>query len=407
MSEFKGKQLVSVFDLNKCLQCHTCTIADKMLWTNRSGREYMYWNNVESMPGYGYPKGWGSGINQTETGNGDLLGGGFKDVVLEEGRTDGKVKSRGTVIRDGVMPTLEDNYGVPWEYKYEDVFEPSDAGPSHENPKAKRTIAPHWQGKLIKPTWGPNWEEDQGAGQWPNHWAFALPRICNHCTHPACLAACTRKAIYKRQEDGIVLVDQERCRGYRHCVKACPYKKVYFNSLTGKAEKCILCYPRVEKGVPPACFWQCPGRIRFIGWKDDKNSAVYKLIYDWKVALPLHPEFGTEPNVFYVPPVGSFKFGPNGELTDERRIPIAYLGRLFGGEENVKRVQGIILEEREKMRKDVKSELCMTLIGHDSEDRFQLNYKGKPFMRPEEVQPVKTEFVTPSNDTDPAFRGGV
>ena len=73
----------------------------------------------------------------------------------------------------------------------------------------------------------------------------------------------------------------------------------------------------------------------------------------------------------------------------------------------MKRVQGIILEEREKMRKGVKSELCMTLIGHDSEDRFQLNYKGKPFMRPEEVQPVKTEFVTPSNDTDAAYRGGV
>ena len=200
-----------------------------------------------------------------------------------------------------------------------------------------------------------------------------------------------------------MLIDQSRCRGYRHCVAACPYKKPFFNAAIGRSEKCLLCYPRVEKGVPPACFWQCPGRMRFIGWKDDKQSATYKLIYEWKVALPLHPEFGTEPNVFYVPPVGSFKFGPNGELTDERAIPIEYLGRLFGGKENVKPVQDILLTEKEKMRKGIKSELCMILIGHDTKDRFQLNVAGKPYHTPEEVQPVKTQFVTPSEDTAKGF----
>ncbi len=394
MSEFTGRQRVAVFDLNKCLECHTCTIACKLLWTNRSGREYMYWNNVESVPGFGYPKGWGTGTNQTETGGGEVLDGGFKDVVLQESRTDGKVKSRGSVIRDGADPTLEDHYGIPWEYNYEAVFE---EGKSFETPGATGP-RPHYKGKEVTPKWGPNWEEDQGAGEWPNHWVFSLPRICNHCTHPACLAACPRKAIYKRQEDGVVLVDQERCRGYRYCVRACPYKKAYFNFVTGTAEKCILCYPRLEKGVPPACFWQCPGKMRFIAWKDDTQSAVYKLIYDWKVALPLHPEFGTEPNVFYVPPLGSFKFGPNGELTDQRRIPLEYLGRLFGGVENVKRAQTTLLAEMAKMRKGIKSELCMILIGHDTKDRFQLNVGGKPFKYPEEVQPVKTQFVTPSED---------
>ena len=404
MSEFKGKQIVSVFDLNKCLECHTCTMADKMLWTNRSGREYMYWNHVETMPGYGYPRGWGSGTNQTESGKGQVLGGGFKDVVLEEGRTDGKVKSRGPVMREGKDPDLETDYGIPWEYNYEEVFNP---GKSHETPGATGP-RPHYKGKEVIPKWGPNWEEDQGADEWPNHWAFALPRICNHCAHPACLAACPRKAIYKRQQDGVVLIDQERCRGYRHCVRACPYKKIYFNYSTGKSEKCILCYPRIEKGVPPACFWQCPGKMRFIGWKDDENSAVHKLIYKWKVALPLHPEYGTEPNVFYVPPVGgSFKFGENGELTEERRIPIEYLGRLFGGVKNVKSVQDTILAEKEKMRKGIKSELCMLLIGHDSEDRFQLNVKGKPFWRPEEVQPVKVQFVTPSQDKAKGYKSDV
>ena len=77
---------------------------------------------------------------------------------------------------------------------------------------------------------------------------FYLPRICNHCTNPACLEACPRKAIYKRAEDGIVVVDQERCEGYRYCMKACPYKKIYFNEIIGKSEKCIFCYPRLEKG---------------------------------------------------------------------------------------------------------------------------------------------------------------
>src|SRR3990172_5996643 len=99
MSEFKGRQLVAVFDLNKCLECHTSTVACKLLWTNRSGREDMYWNTVESIPGHRYPKGR-RGTNQTAEGSGEVLGGGFKDVVLEEGRTDGKVKSRGDVIKD-------------------------------------------------------------------------------------------------------------------------------------------------------------------------------------------------------------------------------------------------------------------------------------------------------------------
>ena len=394
MPEFEGRQLAAVFDLNKCLECHTCTVACKLMWTNRSGRDYMYWNSVESMPGYGYPKGWGAGTNQTADGTGEVLGGGFADVVLEEGGTDGTVKSRENV-QVGAHPTMEDHYGLPWEYDYGGVYEP---GQTFDDTRAKR-VAPLWEGKEVRPKWGPNWEEDQGAGDWPNHWVFSLPRICNHCTDPACLAACPRNAIYKREQDGIVLIDQEKCRGYRYCVRACPYKKAFFNPATGTSEKCILCFPRVEQGVPPACFWQCPGRIRFLGWKDDPNSAVYKLIYDWKVAFPLHPESGTGPNVFYVPPIGSFKFGPNGEVLKDRRIPIEYLGRLFGGVENVNRALDTLTAEKEKVRRGERSELCEILIGFDTADRFQLNVGGVPFRYPEEVQPVPTQFVPPSKDT--------
>ena len=161
-----------------------------------------------------------------------------------------------------------------------------------------------------RPKWGPNWEEDQGAGEFPNHWVFSLPRICNHCTHPACLQACPRKAIYKRQEDGIVLIDQKRCRGYRKCVEQCPYKKPMYNGNTRVSEKCIACYPRLEARDPltegdpmiTRCISACVGKIRLQGWIDDPASPVHTLVRKLKVALPLYPQFGTEPNVYYIPP---------------------------------------------------------------------------------------------------------
>ncbi len=62
-----------------------------------------------------------------------------------------------------------------------------------------------------------------------------------------------------------MLVDQDRCRGWRMCVTGCPYKKVYFNHRTGKAEKCTFCFPRVEVGLPTVCSETCVGRLRYIG----------------------------------------------------------------------------------------------------------------------------------------------
>ncbi len=129
---------------------------------------------------------------------------------------------------------------------------------------------------------GPNWDDDLGgspiyADNDPNldgalteeqrqqFFAierlvfFYLPRICNHCLNPACVAACPSGALYKRGEDGIVLVDQNRCRAWRACVPACPYKKTFYNWTTGKSEKCILCFPRLETGQAPACFHSCVG----------------------------------------------------------------------------------------------------------------------------------------------------
>ncbi|MEJ1604794.1 4Fe-4S dicluster domain-containing protein, partial [Escherichia coli] len=77
-------------------------------------------------------------------------------------------------------------------------------------------------------------------GQFENTFMMYLPRLCEHCLNPACVATCPSGAIYKRAEDGIVLIDQDKCRGWRMCLTGCPYKKIYFNWKSGKSEKCIF-----------------------------------------------------------------------------------------------------------------------------------------------------------------------
>ena len=154
------------------------------------------------------------------------------------------------------------------------------------------------------------------------NWFFYLARICNHCTYPACLASCPRGSIYKRPDDGIVLIDQSRCRGYQECVKACPYKKVFYNPMTGTSEKCIACFPKIEMGEQPQCFVNCIGKIRLAGFISTPDQArednpIDYLVHVRKLALPLFPQFGLEPNIYYVPPIHASRpflrqmFGPN------------------------------------------------------------------------------------------------
>jgi len=267
---------------------------------------------------------------------------------------------------------------------------------------------------------GPNWDDDLGGS--PVYAArdpllegmseaerqqlfeigrlvyFYVPRICNHCLNPACLAACPSGAIYKRAEDGIVLVNQDRCRAWRMCISACPYKKVYYNWSAGKSEKCILCYPRQETGQAPACFHACVGRIRYLGvllYDADQiedaakvpdaelvdaqraaildpadpgviaaargcgvpeavisaaqNSPVHRFVCQWKMALPLHPEYRTLPMLFYVPPllpvVGATQPSGAYQLAEDlfssleyARLPIQFMARLLaaGNEEPVR-----------------------------------------------------------------------
>ena len=167
-------QISMELDLNKCFGCQTCTMACKKLWTDGDGMDYMYWNNVETRPGQGYPRNW------------DKIGGGFENGQL----------------RPSEIPSKED-YGQTFEYNsaqrlFQGGFE---AMPNDE----------------VRNT--PNWDEDVGAMMLGENYYFYLPRLCNHCTNPACLEACPRKAIYKRAEDGIVLVDQIRSPNMKTCCR--------------------------------------------------------------------------------------------------------------------------------------------------------------------------------------------
>ena len=331
MAESQQRQLAMVFDLNKCLGCQTCTVSCKTLWTDAPGMEYMWWNIVNTMPGQGTPRG------RFESG------GGFPDGSARPGKLFKKA-----------------DFGEAWEFNYEDVFYGGEGQRVHLEPRTAAGTAPDW---------GPNWDEDQGAGVYPNSYYFYLPIICMHCTRPACLEACPRIAIYKRPEDGIVLIDEERCQGYRYCMEACPYKRIYFNEARFISQKCIFCFPRIEQGVPPACARQCPGRLRHIGYLDDPKSSVSKLVNDWKVAIPLHPDFGTQPNVYYVPPQAPPPFDADGNIDESKeRIPRAYLHELFGPD--VDRSLEILKTEMDKARNGERSELMDILIAYDWNDLF-------------------------------------
>ncbi len=323
------RQLAIVMDLNKCLGCHTCTVACKTLWTRDDGMEYMWFNTVNTLPGKGTPRDWES------------MGGGFD--------------AKGTA-KPGHLPSRAE-YGEAWKFNYDELYYGGKGETEHLKIEGER------------PEWGPNWDEDQGGGIYPNSYFFYLPRICNHCTHPACKAACPRQAIEKREEDGIVTVNEDRCRGYRFCQEACPYKKIYYNHLKKVSRKCILCFPRIDEGVAPACARQCPGRIRFVGYRDDKEAPIYKLVDKWKVALPLHPEYGTHPNVFYVPPIGPAVFDQTGDIDESKpRIPDKYLVSLFG--DKVLDALATIKAEREKKWTTGKSELMDLLIAYEWKNMF-------------------------------------
>ena len=407
-----------IFHLDKCIGCHTCSVACKNVWTDRPGAEYMWWNNVETKPGTGYPTRW---EDQKKFNGGWKMDPATKELTM---RCQTKANSFLKLFYNPSQPGLKDYY-EPFTYKYEDLFT---AKAGDDQP----TAIPISQitGEPMEITSGPNWDDDlSGSPIYAENdlnldglseeeraqlfeverlTMFYLPRICNHCANPTCVAACPSGALYKRGEDGIVLINQEKCQGWRACVAACPYKKIYFNWKTGKSEKCILCFPRLETGQAPACFHSCVGRIRYLGvllydadkvpsamqvtdralvdsqrdvfldpndpqviaaarrngiseefLDSAKNSPAYKYVVEWKLALPLHIEYRTMPMLFYVPPLlpvmgkannGTYTHSAEGFFTglQDARLPMKYLASLFsaGNEQVVEAVMKKLMAVR-------------------------------------------------------------
>lgn len=316
------RQLAWVFDLNKCIGCQTCSVACKVLWLQGEvGTEGMWWMTVNTQPGRGTPRDW------------EKMGGGYD----AEGR-----------LRLGKLPTAED-FGGGWTFNYDEVLRGGQGRKVH-----LRKVGGH-------DGWGMNWDEDEGGGEFPNAYFFYLPRLCNHCTRPACVEACPTGALFKREEDGLVLRDEGRCRGSLECAQACPYKKIYFNAVRKVSQHCIGCFPRLEQGVAPACVRQCPGRAAFVGFLDDEVGVVGQLVRKWKVALPLHSEFGTGPNVYYVPPLAPVPLRADGSFdVGGERIPPGYLEELFGPQ--VHGALDLLRAELEKKRRGQGSALMDLLI---------------------------------------------
>jgi nitrate reductase beta subunit len=390
-------QVCMVMNLDKCIGCHTCSVTCKQTWTNRPGTEYVYFNNVETKPGLGYPsryedqEQWKGGWTLDRKGRLQLKGG-------------SRVRRLLSIFYNPDLPTIED-YHEPYTYDYARLIT-APAGTKAPSVSTRSALT----GREMNPTWGANWEDDLAGApsralrdpnivamseqvklDFESVFMFYLPRICEHCLNPSCVASCPSGAMYKREEDGIVLVDEDRCRGWRFCVSGCPYKKVYFNHRTGKAEKCTLCFPRIEAGLPTICSETCVGRLRYLGlvlydadrvltaaatrdpadlyeaqlsvfldphdpaiateaerqgiphdWMAAaRRSPAYALIAQHRVALPLHPEYRTMPMVWYVPPLspvadvtaaaGYDEADPDAVFAtiDALRIPVEYLANLF------------------------------------------------------------------------------
>jgi complex iron-sulfur molybdoenzyme family reductase subunit beta len=291
----------------------------------------------ETKPGLGWPKGW-----------------------MEMGH---KVPDR---VRD---------YGGTWTFNWEEVYK-SPVGSKYLHPVTKET------GQSV--TWGPIWDEDQGGGEWPNGYFFYLPRLCNHCSNPVCVAACEAHfakgggmpsaqgnghAMHKRDSDGIVTIDLRSCDECGLCAAAFPYKIPMENIVSGSYEMCDFCVSRVEKDYAPVCAKSCPARAMYFGYLDDEESFGAKLIKKYKVALPLRPDFGTRPNVYYVPPfVRPARLEAGNKPGDRPDIPVELLRSYFGPE--VDSALKTLREHRAKAERGESSELMDLLIIYRFADAF-------------------------------------
>ena len=433
-------QITMVLSLDKCIGCHTCSVTCKNVWTSRKGMEYVWFNNVETKPGPGYPVKW---EDQEKYKGGWVKKG--NDSELKMGN---RLKIMSSIFSNPYLPQMDDYY-EPFSFDFSRLRD----GKRLKTPPSARPYSLITGEKMEKIPYGPNWEDDlagpfeqrkkdpnlkemdtKGFEEFEKSFMYYLPRLCEHCLHPACVASCPSSAIYKREKDGIVLINQDKCRGWRECISACPYKKIYFNTERMKSEKCIFCYPLIENGKATVCGESCVGRLRYIGAllydaehideyaaadekklyekqlsmildphdpevikqataqgvsynfiKAAQSSPVYKMMKEWKIAFPLHPEYRTLPMVWYIPPMSPIgnAMDINEDFfakVDEMRIPLQYMARMFtnGEEAPVRTALARMLALRSYMRKKSVEKIATPEVPEElglNADQFEEMYK--------------------------------
>ena len=97
-----------------------------------------------------------------------------------------------------------------------------------------------------------SWVEYTEKGTFPHVDRSFLPRLCNHCSEPPCVRVCPTNATWRRDEDGLVVIDPDICIGCKYCIQACPYGARFLNPVTGAADKCDFCMHRITQGLEPS-----------------------------------------------------------------------------------------------------------------------------------------------------------
>ncbi len=143
---------------------------------------------------------------------------------------------------------------------------------------------------------GGEWLEQNGQMVPSNVFAYFVSAACMHCEEPICVKVCPTKASYKR-EDGIVLIDQDKCIGCRYCSWACPYGAPQFNVEISAMTKCDFCYDLLEKGEKPACVDACPFQNIHFGPLEEMR----KKYGTFSSPAPLPSPKTTRPSIVYTP----------------------------------------------------------------------------------------------------------
>lgn len=143
--------------------------------------------------------------------------------------------------------------------------------------------------------------------QYPHGATVHMPMSCLHCDDAWCVSVCPTGATYKRPEDGIVLIDHDKCMGCGLCAWACPYGARELDPVDGVMKKCTLCVDRIyDETLPgaerqPACVLTCPTHARLFGDLDNPHSAASRAVSE-RGGAPLLPELGYAPANHYLPP---------------------------------------------------------------------------------------------------------